>query len=450
MPRLQQMTRLRKVVLILCFIMFYPLSAQADIKITTWDENIKLTKTGKEVEVKIQGKVFGLKKNYYHNSYFFSFSSQQNITIKKVIIGNQLANYSFQNNQIKINFKKKKKNGDRVSIYFSYKEKYKKIYEFLRQESIYVPEFAKGAQARVYISFPWAFESATLNKNVVKVGNGYRYSGVVPEGGVKEKIKLTLSKNSWDVVMHDSVIATNGVGNAEVSIPKYFKDSGQRRGRDSTISTPRQNNKSANGNKDIFIYKDLSKNNIDIVTKARVYTGRHNRTRINRDPRKYLTIDPYQKALLTPILQTIKRDPALQGLPLYAKIGQYVHNYIQYDINYVGRLLSVEQIINGKTGVCIEYAQLFNSLARLAGIPSLVAYGAANGEYDKFEGHAWNLIYYRKKWIYVDPTWNLMSGIVSSSHIYFHDESAKSIEIKYYKRNGDVKVKKDFKIVRFE
>lgn len=445
------MTLLRQLVIIFFLIILFPITAQAEIKITTWDENIKLNKTGKEVEVKIQGKVFGLKKNYYHNSYFFAFAPTQKIRIKKVIVGNKIANYSFQNNQITINFDQKKKNGDRVSIYFSYQETYGKIYEFLRQESIYVPGFAKGAQARVYISFPWEFESATLNRNVVKVGNGYRYNGVVPEGGVREKIKLTLSKNSWDVVMHDSVGSNNAVGNAEISIPKYFKNSGQRMGLDSTISTPRENRKSANGNKDIYIYKGVLENNIDIVTKARVYTGRHNRLRIDREPKDYLKIDPYKRALLTPILNKIKRDPELRGLPIYAKIGQYVHDFIQYDITYVGRLLTLDQIMKGKTGVCVEYAQLFNALARLAGIPSLVVYGAANGEYNKFEGHAWNLIYYRKKWIYVDPTWNLMSGIVSSSHIYFHDESAKSVEIKYYQRQGvtrDMRVKKDFTIIR--
>lgn len=450
MIQIPQIRFLHRLVILFLVILFYPIAAQADIKIITWDENITLNKTGKEAEVKIQGKVFGLEKNYHHNSYYFSFSPTQKITITKVIVGNEIANYSFKNNQITIDFPEKKKNGDRLSIYFSYKETYNKIHEFLREETIYVPEFAKGAQARIYISFPWDFESATLNRNVVKVGNGYRYSGVVPEGGVREKIKLTLSKNSWDVVMHDSVVSTSAIGDAEVLIPKYFKDSGQRMGRDTTISTPRENGKSASGNKDIYIYKGLSKNTIDIVTKARIYTGRHNRMRMDRNPDDYLEIDPYQTALLTPILEKIKRDPALRGYPLYAKIGRYVHDFITYDIGYVGKLLSVEQIINGKTGVCIEYAQLFNSLARLAGIPSLVAYGAANGEYDKFEGHAWNLIYDRQKWVYVDPTWNLMSGIVSSSHIYFHDESAKSIEIKYYKRDGEVKVKKDFKVVRFE
>ena len=58
--------------------------------------------------------------------------------------------------------------------------------------------------------------------------------------------------------------------------------------------------------------------------------------------------------------------------------------------------------------------------------------GAACGEYDQCRGHSWNMIFVDGKWIEVDPTWNLMSGIVSSSHIYFNDQGKGETILQYY------------------
>ena len=50
---------------------------------------------------------------------------------------------------------------------------------------------------------------------------------------------------------------------------------------------------------------------------------------------------PHGLELLVPILERINRNPEYRDLPLYAKIGKYVHNLIRYDLRYAYKLPSV-------------------------------------------------------------------------------------------------------------
>ena len=46
-----------------------------------------------------------------------------------------------------------------------------------------------------------------------------------------------------------------------------------------------------------------------------------------------------------------KNNPKYQNLPLYAKIGKFVYEYLQYDASYFGKLLTVPEILTTKKGV---------------------------------------------------------------------------------------------------
>jgi hypothetical protein len=133
-------------------------------------------------------------------------------------------------------------------------------------------------------------------------------------------------------------------------------------------------------------------------------------------------------------------------MPLHAKIVGYVNKNIKYDLSYFGKLLTVEQILQTKSGVCSEFATLFNALARVAKIPSSIVHGYAFGDYDKFESHAWNMIFVDNKWIFVDPTWNLSSGTVSSSHIYIKDNRKEELLLQFKGKGTDIKIERDFEI----
>jgi transglutaminase-like putative cysteine protease len=145
-------------------------------------------------------------------------------------------------------------------------------------------------------------------------------------------------------------------------------------------------------------------------------------------------------------LQKIIVDPEFDFMPLHAKIVSYVNKNIKYDLSYFGKLLNVEQILQTKSGVCSEFATLFNALARVAKIPSSIVHGYAFGEYEKFEPHAWNMIFIDNNWIFVDPTWNLSSGNVSSSHIYIKDNRKEELLLQFKGKGTDIKIDRDFEI----
>lgn len=426
----------------------FPLAsyANSNIKFSNWQESTNLTRGGKTTAVLIDGQITRLPSNQLMSAFSITFDGKRNIKIIEAAVGNELADFSFHNGSLNITFPKAKRNNEKLSIYFSYEEKYDKINKYLRQEAISIPSFVAGANARVAINFPGYLESATLNTNITKNGNSFIYNNIVPENGVHEVIKLTESQGIWDVVIKVKIMANQALKDITVTLPNYFQDAGQKI--DNLLSTSNvQPEEWSKGNDNRIFKFNTDKTNLTIHSTARVYTGRINHTKINRNPNDYLEVSLEERNLLTPILEKIKAEIKYSGLPLYAQIGKFVHEFITYNISYIDKLPSIKEIIHNPIGVCTEYSNLYNSLARLAGIPSIKVNGAACGEYDKCQGHAWNIIYYNNQWIEVDPTWDLMSGIVSSSHVYFSEEGKGEVKFKYLgDKNMKVHSKMDFEM----
>lgn len=197
------MTRLFKALFLI--LLFLPNISLANVAISSWQENVDLTATGKTSTVLIQGRIKDIPPNRVMTSFMMGFGGRQNMKITKVLADNQPAKYEFTNNKLNIFLPKGKTNNDNLSIYFSYEEIYDKINEFLRQEEIYIPNFAAGANAIVNVNFPWNLDSATLNYNITTNGNSFTYNGIVPSGGVRERIKLTPSSTKWRVVLEVKV-----------------------------------------------------------------------------------------------------------------------------------------------------------------------------------------------------------------------------------------------------
>lgn len=433
--------------LLALFFCLFPLLAIAapQVAVKSWQEETNLTDTGKTSEILMQAKAVNLPANQAINSFSLSVDPRRNIKLIRVISDGKAAEYTFKDNSLVVKFAQPKKNLDPISIYFSYEEKYEKIFKYLRQEIIDIPAFARGADARVVIRFPGFMESATLNPNVIKAGHGFIYSNTVPEKGVQEILKLTNSQNIWDAIIKVKVTSNNPLGTTKVTMPVYFKNGGQKIENAVTSSSISAQQQSTINDKQTLKFNTPQKE-ITIENKARIITGASNRTSIVRNPKDYTKFTPEEATLLTPFLDTIKSSKLYSKLPLHAKIGKFVNEYIKYDISYVGKLPKVNEILRNPIGVCTEYAKLYDAMARVAGIPSLIVNGVACGEYNDCRGHAWNLIYHEGKWVDVDPTWDLMSGIVSSSHVYFSDESKEDVEVEYFNDKSTINSQVDFEI----
>lgn len=426
-------------------LVLFSCNANANIVIESWQEFAQLTDEGKNSDILIKGQVKDLPSNQAISSFSISFDPNQEMKIKRVVSDNNLAQssksakFSFINNTLTIEFPEGKRNNEIVSIYFSYSKKYKKINQFLRQEEIYVPAFAANAKASVIFNFPGSFESATFNPNISKSGNSFIYKGIVPQSGVRETIKLTPAQSIWNVVVKSKVSAKESLGQFVIKVPIFFQSTHQQieNYNVSASVTPKTAKNEPNFTTLTF---DTTQTDVLVKSSAKVTTGVDSRRAFLRDSSGYLGVGDADSKLLLPLLQQIQIDPKYGNIPLYAKIGEFVNKFITYDINYVGKLPKLTEVVQNRVGVCTEYSRLFEKLARLAGIPAIAVDGIACGEYNECQGHSWNMIYYNNQWREVDPTWNLMSGIVSSSHVYLNDYNKGTVAVEYFSNSKGEKI----------
>lgn len=123
------------------------------------------------------------------------------------------------------------------------------------------------------------------------------------------------------------------------------------------------------------------------------------------------------------------------------KLAKYVSDEMTYDLSYLGKIEPASKVVQDKTGVCVEYANLFMALARSVGIParyvSGYAYGNVYGE--KFNAHAWTEIWLPDVgWIPVDPTFGEF-GWVDMTHIKTQvSEGPEEPSLRYSWSGGDV------------
>jgi hypothetical protein len=131
-----------------------------------------------------------------------------------------------------------------------------------------------------------------------------------------------------------------------------------------------------------------------------------------------LKVDNEYESLLTTLAHRIlERDKS--KLPIYIKIGKWVHENIKYDMAYYGKTMSSAEILRVKSGVCEHYAVLYQDLLRSLGMPAQTVSGVSYN-YDKktFENHAWVIVNHNNQWLPLDPTWGIFSGKLPISHIF--------------------------------
>ena len=59
------------------------------------------------------------------------------------------------------------------------------------------------------------------------------------------------------------------------------------------------------------------------------------------------------------------------------------------------------------------------------------------------------MIYLNGRWVDVDATWDLMSGVVSSSHVYFNESGKGDVAVQYFSNRESlesVRSKMDFEM----
>jgi transglutaminase/protease-like cytokinesis protein 3 len=127
---------------------------------------------------------------------------------------------------------------------------------------------------------------------------------------------------------------------------------------------------------------------------------------INDEKEKQVELEEKIKQILQQIIL-----PEMSDEEKIKAIHDYIAKNTRYDIeNYLNNSVPADSytaygvLIKG-TGVCQGYAEAFNILSQMAGIPSIVISGEAINT--KFSGpHAWNMVKVNNEVRYVDVTWD--------------------------------------------
>lgn len=123
---------------------------------------------------------------------------------------------------------------------------------------------------------------------------------------------------------------------------------------------------------------------------------------------------PLANEKITRILQTLDKPISV------AALVDTTNQQLRYINNRPAG--SVLAALEAGQGECTDFADLFTTLARSAGIPARTVYGIAYSSAGKpsFMFHAWNEVFAEGQWQGVDPTWNQVR--LDATHIKLSDD----------------------------
>lgn len=110
--------------------------------------------------------------------------------------------------------------------------------------------------------------------------------------------------------------------------------------------------------------------------------------------------------------------PYERSMERAAELTEWVHDYVDYDLAFVGQLKPSDWVYDNRRGVCVEYSNLLGSLLRISGIPTRYVVGYAySAVQNKLVGHTWvEVLADDGTWVPFDPTW-LEGGYLDATHI---------------------------------
>ncbi len=409
-----------KKILYLLIIFFISNTAFANIVITKFDQYIKFTDFGREVTVKMKVRIEA-ERNYYYSEWSYIFDKKLKVEVFDAkVIGKEFRTL-FGNNELKFQFGKAF-NGEQMEFEFKYTQFNQNDVKYTRHEYVALPAFTKDAEATLTVEVPSSLAVYSLNPKFTQNSNIYIWKGKVPAGGISDFFYLTLRKAKWNVQVLTNIIGKEKISKMDVSIPTYFKNGNNiidsydiQTNYDKIFTTVKENDENIDIN-----FKGINGSTVQVKVDATFRNDFDSKIWIKLDPSKYLEIDEKLSRDLYNTIYTIQSNSTEQ-LPLYILLAKWVNKHIEYDMNYLGKDMDVMKILSMGRGVCIHYAILYNNLLRTAGIPSVIVSGVSyDTEKNKFENHAWNLVYANGEWISIDPTWGLYSGKLPVSHIFFY------------------------------
>ena len=329
--------------------------------------------------------------------------------------------FSLEENFLKLSYSFELYDGDCLIIKYKY-NKTKETQQILyRTEPVVIPLITNSFFCDYKYIIPDEFADLGLEKNLLKKesNNIYTYYGECPIESLHDTIRYSPKQSLWKADMSLSLEYsspfTNKVG---FIFPRYYKGGKLK----NTYYRIFSNDGDSYKENDLIYENKKLKIEIPGKNMQKVWVDLHTGfiNKLSDDFEVYFP-ESYYEINLTRIDQVIK-DKALEikndgsELPDYYKIGKFVNSHIVYNLNKVGKDLSLLEIYQGKEGVCEHYTLLYNAMLNSIGYKTLYLTGWAfdknqiSGNKDTL-GHAWTAALINGKWMELDATWGLFEGI---------------------------------------
>lgn len=402
-------------------------NASAKLIFRSFDKKVKFTDYGREVEVVAKVRVDTPKRDVYYKEWTYIFDKRLKIEILKASIDEKSHKISFGNNELRFQFDKAFHNN-----FLTFRFKYKQYnddtdrFGFIKEEFVSIPGFASEGMGGLEVYVPRDMEIYSMHSKFSKHGfeDKYTWKNKIPKEGFSDIFRMTLKKAKWRVSMKSTLINSKNFDNLEMQVPLYFKG-GSHIIEDYIIqASDPEAAVTEQGNSVKVKFKNLKSRLAQVVITAVIDNGHeHNLWIHDLDSRQFSDIDLKTSSFLSEVLSEIKNQPNPDRDPEHVRIAKWVHNYLEYDESYIGREMTVRQILKEKRGVCSQYALLYEQLLRTAGIPATAISGITYATDKKeFQAHSWVLLYYNGEWIPIDPTWGIYSGKLPISHIFVYKD----------------------------
>ena len=317
--------------------------------------------------------------------------------------------------------------------YFTNEEK-----NIVRQENI-ITSKAKNTYCKIILEIP--DKCVYLSSNDIfqkdpRNHNRYFFNGISEDDILKELFKLSLKKGTWDIQEEFVLESRNNIDQCTFMMNRLFKGGNLKEKEFEIIQENGEFVDDEKENKFIFNFKDLRENTTTIKLRIKAENSTSDYNLI--DKKDLITKIPdedkqFFKDLSNRVLKEDKSE-----IPVYKKLGKWVHNYLTYNIKYTGKTYTAKEIYNNKEGVCKHFTLLYNTLLVSQGIDAIYISGYAldltennvlkENETTKAlktspntlesQRHAWTLAKIGGKWVPLDSTWNMLDKNLPISHIF--------------------------------
>jgi hypothetical protein len=413
---------------------------QPELLKTNWNQINTIIDNGQQIEIKFTLKAINLAEGKSLKTFNYFFEENSFIKIILFNINDKPYKYSFSNNKLTINFDLF--NNETLDVNLLYNETYVGLCQYYRNEFIRIPFYVKNQYAKIKIKYPLkyhliCFEDNNMFKqyndiNINEIDKNYKiyyWEGIVPEKGLSNFIKLSYKKARWKIEFNEKINCKNNIKDTTIIYPKFFFG-GNNQETQYEISTNLSNkiddkNIIEKNNKFYFIFKNTKLSQIYINIKITFFNDINNLWYYHLSEKiipKFFD-DKYFYYFNQFALNIIKQDKSND--PNYIKIGKWIHNNINYNINYSKRNLNPLEILAFREGVCDHFVLLYIALLNSIDIKCIRIGGYACSENKKIKnlninenGHSWVLAKINNNWIPLDATWGIFGDKFPVSHIF--------------------------------